>query len=279
MIDEDMNGLSVRRQCNLLEISRAGLYYDPKPETPFNLKLMRLIDEEYLRHPFLGVAKMTHHLRMLGHRVNPKRVRRLLRQMGLMAIYPKPNLSQQNKAHERYPYLLRGQQINRPNQVWSTDITYIRTRNGFCYLTAIIDWASRYVIGWSLSNSLEGTFCEDLLRESLRTSQPEIFNTDQGAQFTAKGFLDVMRVEHAEKNIRISMDGKGRALDNVFIERLWRSVKYEDIFLQDYESINDVRAGLKRYFEYYNFERPHMALGMRTPAAIYGIAAKSGQAA
>ena len=264
--------MSIRKQCKALEISRAGLYYEPKDESPFNLSLMRLIDEEYTRHPFLGVPKMSKYLRLAGHRVNPKRVRRLMRMMGLTAIYPKPNLSQQNKAHERYPYLLRGLKIVRANQVWSTDITYIRTRHGFCYLVAIIDWHSRFVIDWELSNSLDAEFCERVLRRALTKGTPEIFNTDQGAQFTAKSFLDILRLENASKNIQISMDGKGRALDNVLIERLWRSVKYEDIYLHDYETMLDVRAGLEKYFAYYNFERPHQSLAYSTPAQAYGIA-------
>ncbi len=261
--------LSIRRQCEILEISRAG-YYRPrgKPST-MNLKLMRLIDEEYTRHPFLGARKMGEYLKTLGHRVNVKRVRRLMRQMGIMAIYPKPNLSLQNKAHEKYPYLLRGLKIERVNQVWSTDITYIRTENGFCYLIAIIDWASRYVIDWELSNTLDVEFCERILRRALTYGSPEIFNMDQGSQFTSKSFLDILRVEHAEKNIRISMDGKGRALDNVFVERLWRSVKYENIYLKSFAGVSEVRASLAEYFTYYSNSRPHQGLGYLTPAAVY----------
>lgn len=269
MIQREKSTLSIRKQCAALELARSTLHYAAKGESPMNLMLMRLIDEKFLQRPFLGVYRMKLYLRSLGHRVGEKRVRRLMRLMGLMAIYPKPNLSLQNKAHERYPYLLRDVRVERVNQVWSTDITYIRTRHGFCYLAAIIDWNSRHVLAWDLSNSLDGRFCENILREALRHGTPEIFNMDQGAQFTAKSFLDILRVEHADRAIKISMDGKGRALDNVFIERLWRTVKYEDVYLKDYETIADVRVGLQEYFSYYCHERPHRSLGDCTPFAVY----------
>jgi putative transposase len=226
---------------------------------------MRLLDEQYTRTPFYGVRRMTYWLSAQGYRVNVKRVRRLLRQMGLEAIYPKPRLSQPAPGHRIYPYRLRGVKIERANQVWASDITYIRLRQGFIYLVAILDWFSRYVLGWEVSTSLESTFCLAALEWALRTGCPEIFNTDQGAQFTSEDFTG--RLERS--GISISMDGRGRAMDNIFVERLWRTVKYEEVYLHDYEQVEDAVNNLKNYFGFYNHERPHQALGYRTPATIY----------
>jgi len=257
--------LSVRRQCELLGLNRSSLYYLPTGESDFNLLLMNKLDEQYTRTPFYGVCKMTEYLCQLGHEVNEKRVRRLLRKMGLEAVYPKPNLSKRHPEHKVFPYLLRGLEINRCNQVWSTDITYIRLNKGFVYLMAIIDWHSRYVLNWSLSTSLEAEFCIDTLAETLEVLQCEIFNTDQGSQFTTPRFTDLL----LEKNIQVSMDGRGRALDNIFVERLWRTVKYEKVYLSDFQSVQDAYTGLKEYFEFYNHDRMHQSLDYRTPAQVY----------
>lgn len=254
----------------MLGLSRSAWYYQPAPESAENLRLMRLIDEEYTRHPILGRRRMAKWLRAKGPVVNVKRVGRLMRQMGLEAIYPKPRLSQRGVKQQVFPYLLRGLRIERVDQVWSTDITYVPMRSGFMYLAAVLDWYSRYVLGWRLSNTLEGTFCNELLDEVLDKRRPEIFNTDQGVQFTSAGF--VSRLERA--GVRISMDGRGRALDNVFVERLWRTVKYEDIYLRGYEAVPELAQGLGRYFGFYNEERLHQALGYRTPAAVYSERAK-----
>ena len=254
------------RQCELAGLARASYYYRPVGESAEDLALLRLLDEQYTRTPFYGVRRMTWVLRQAGYAVNPKRVRRLLRTLGLAALAPQPGTSRAAPAHRVYPYLLRGVAIERVNQVWSTDITYIRLRSGFVYLAAVLDWHSRYVLSWALSNSLEVGFCLDVLEAALRRGRPEIFNTDQGAQFTSPAFTGrLMGV-----GVRISMDGRGRALDNVFVERLWRSVKYEEVYLQDYEGAADARQGLGRYFGFYNEERPHQGLGYRTPRAVYG---------
>lgn len=246
-------------------ISRAGLYYTPVPESEENLKLMRLLDEQYTRTPFYGVRRMRHWLTEQGYRVNVKRVRRLLRQMGLEAIYPKPWLSQAAPGHRLYPYRLRGLKIERPNQVWASDITYVRLRQGFIYLVAILDWFSRYVLSWEVSTSLDSAFCLTALEWALQTGCPEIFNTDQGAQFTSEDFTK--RLERS--GITISMDGRGRAMDNIFVERLWRSVKYEEVYLHDYEQVQEAVKNLGKYFGFYNHERPHQALSYQTPAAMY----------
>ncbi|MFC1601395.1 IS3 family transposase, partial [Candidatus Sumerlaeota bacterium] len=222
-------------------------------------------DEEYTRHPFYGVPRMTAWLRSQGHAVNPKRVRRLMGLLGLAAIYPKPRTSVANKEERKYPYLLSGLQIKAPDEVWATDITYIRMRRGFIYLAAIMDWHSRYVLSWEVSLTLESEFCLQALEQALRLSRPGIFNSDQGSQFTSRAFTT--RLEEA--GIRISMDGRGRFLDNIFIERLWRSVKYEEVYLKDYEDVRDATRSLGRYFEFYNHERLHQSLGYRTPAAVY----------
>lgn len=257
--------LSIRQQCDLLGLNRATYYYQAATESELNLTLMSLIDKEYTEHPFYGRRQMTTYLRREGYQVNPKRVRRLMQKMGLEAIYPKPRTTVVNSAHRIYPYLLRGLQITRPNQVWSTDITYIPMRHGFMYLVAVIDWYSRYVLAWQLSNTLESTFCIEALQQALTQGRPEIFNTDQGVQFTAIAFTQVL--EAAE--VQISMDSKGRALDNVFIERLWRSVKYEDIYLKHYDTVPALFRGLDAYFAFYNQERPHQSLGYQTPALVY----------
>jgi len=258
--------LSIRRQCQLLGLPRASFYYEPAGETAENLRLMRLIDREYTAHPFYGSRRFTAWLKdELGERVNRKRVRRLLRLMGLEAIYPKPRLSSAAPGHRIYPYLLRGVTVVRPDQVWSTDITYVPLATGFMYLAATMDWYSRYVLAWRLSNTLDGSFCLDMLDEALSRGQPEVFNTDQGVQFTAAAWTG--RLEAA--GVAVSMDGRGRCLDNVFVERLWRTVKYEDIYLWRYEAVPQLQAGLGRYFGFYNGERPHQALGYRTPAQVY----------
>ena len=227
---------------------------------------MRFIDEEYTAHPFYGSRRMTAWLQSRGESVNRKRVQRLLRLMGLEAIYPKPRLSAAGRRHRVYPYLLRGVRVERPDQVWSADITYIPLAAGFMYLAATIDWYSRYVIAWRLSNTLDGSFCLDMLAGALSRGQPEVFNTDQGVQFTAAAFTGKLESE----GVAVSMDGRGRCLDNVFVERLWRSVKYEDVYLRGYEAVPDLERGLGRYFGFYNGERLHQSLGYRTPAEVYG---------
>jgi putative transposase len=257
--------LSVRRQCELLGLNRSSLYYEPAGEASEDLRLMRLIDEQYTARPFYGSRRMTVWLTEQGEEVNRKRVRRLMRVMGLEAIYPKPRLSLAGKGHRIYPYLLRGVKIVRPDQVWSTDITYVPMASGFMYLAAVIDWFSRYVITWRLSNTLDGGFCLEMLDDALRAGKPEVFNTDQGVQFTAAAFTG--RLESA--GVAVSMDGRGRALDNVFVERLWRTVKYEDIYIRGYESVPELHRGLGGYFGFYNDERPHQSLGYRTPADVY----------
>lgn len=257
--------LSTRKQCCLLGINRSSLYYRPVEIDSYNLLLMRELDKQYTETPFYGVLKMTEHLRLLGHWVNPKRVRRLLRQMGLEAVYPKPKLSKGNSEHKIFPYLLKDLQIERCNQVWSTDITYIRLKHGFVYLMAIIDWYSRYVLNWALSITLEADFCIEALNEALAVSRCEIFNTDQGSQFTTHRFTGPLLV----KGIQVSMDGRGRALDNIFVERLWRSVKYEKVYLNDFETVKEAYLGLKDYFQFYNHRRLHQSLDYRTPAEVY----------
>jgi len=255
----------VSRQCELIGLSRSSYYYEPAPETPRNLELMRLIDREYVRHPFLGSRRLTASLRGEGHAVNRKRVRRLMAVMGLEAVYPKPRLSRPNPGHRVYPYLLRGVVIERADQVWSTDITYVPMPAGFMYLTAVIDWHSRYVLSWRLSNSPDVDFCVEALDAALERGRPEVFNTDQGSQYTAEAF--VARVEAS--GAKMSMDGRGRWLDNVFVERLWRTVKYEHVYIWRAETVAELHAGLRTYFEYYNEERCHQSLSDRTPAEVY----------
>lgn len=226
---------------------------------------MRLIDETYTKHPFYGVRRITNALRQLGQCINHKRVARLMRVMGLEAIYPKPRLSVARKDRRKYPYLLRHLPITCPDQVWGTDITYIRLRHGFVYLAAIMDWFSRYVVSWALSITLDADFCVDMLNKALETGRPEIYNSDQGVQFTSEVFTGILE-EHC---IRISMDGRGRAFDNIFVERLWRSVKYEEVYIKEYDSVREARCSLKRYFDFYNNERPHQSLGYKTPFEVY----------
>lgn len=263
----------MRRQCQLLGLPRATLYYQPVlgagEEEALNLELMRRLDEQYSHTPFYGVRRMTAWLHTQGYAVNPKRVRRLLRQMGLEAIYPGPRTSRAAAGHQIYPYLLRGVPITQVNQVWSTDITYVRCRRSFCYLVAIIDWFSRYVLAWEVDTSLEVGFCLTALERALaagsNSGEPAIFNSDQGAQFTSREFTG--RLTAAQ--IAISMDGRGRALDNVFVERLWRSVKAEEVYIHDYQTVAEARSSLDRYFAFYNQERLHQALDYQTPAAVY----------
>jgi putative transposase len=259
-IDPEHAELSIRRQCELLDLERSTYYYEPAEETPENLALMRAIDEEYLQRPFYGSRRLA---QALG--LNRKRVQRLMRIMGLEAVGPKPRTTRRAKEHKIYPYLLRNVEVTRPDQVWSTDITYIPLGSGYLYLTAVLDWYSRYVLAWRLSPTLEGRFCLEALDEALGISQPEIFNTDQGSQFTSTAFTS--RLE--ERGIAISMDGRGRALDNAFIERLWRTVKYEEVYLQEYAGGEDALAGLKRYWRFYNRARPHQSLDYRTPGTVY----------
>jgi putative transposase len=246
-------------------LSRSSLYYEPGGEAAEDLRLMRLIDEQYTARPFYGSRRMTVWLNERGEEVNRKRVQRLMRVMGLEAIYPKPRLSLAGKGHRIYPYLLRGVKVERPDQVWSTDITYVPMPSGFMYLAAVIDWFSRYVIAWKLSNTLDGSFCLEMLEDALRAGTPEVFNTDQGVQFTAAAFTG--RLESS--GVAVSMDGRGGALDNVFVERLWRTVKYEDIYIKVYDAVPELHRGLGRYFGFYNDERPHQSLDYRTPAAVY----------
>ena len=265
MLEPNHADVSLRRQCRLLGMSRSSAYYHPGPQNAMNLRLMELIDRQYTATPFYGVPRMTEWLRRDGWRVNPKRVRRLMRRMGLEAIYPKKRLSIPDKEHRVYPYLLRGLDINRPDQVWASDITYIRLTGGFVYLTVVMDWHSRYVLAWELSNTLDATFCVDALKRALTISKPGIFNSDQGSQYTSEAFTGVLQ----KAGVSISMDGKGRVFDNIFVERLWRTVKYEEVYLKDYASMPQTRESLERYFRFYNHERPHQALAWRTPAEKY----------
>ena len=270
--------LSIARQCALLGLPRASYYrgLGGGEETAENLQLMRLIDEEYTRHPFYGSRQMRNWLRRQGYKVTRKRVQRLMRKMGLVSVAPKPNTSRRAPAHQIYPYLLRGLEITRANQVWCADITYIRLAKGFVYLTAVMDWHSRYVLAWEVSVTMEEGFCVSALQSALRRhGRPEIFNTDQGAQFTGQAFTGVLK----EAQVAISMDGKGRAMDNIMVERLWRSVKYEEIYLKDYASVAELVAGLRAYFAFYNDERPHQSHGGRTPAQVYHAAASVALAA
>ncbi len=257
--------LSVRRQCELLGLARSTFYYEPTGATPEDLRLMRLIDELYTDYPFFGSRRITETLTDRGEEVNRKRVRRLMREMGLEAIYPKPRLSAAGRGHKIYPYLLRGVKIERPDQVWSADITYVPLLSGFMYLAAVIDWYSRYVLAWRLSNTLDGAFCLEMLEEALQGGKPEVFNTDQGVQFTAEAFTGKL----LSAGVAVSMDGRGRALDNVFVEPLWRTVKYEDIYIRGYETVAELLQGLIRCFAFYNQERLHQSLGYETPAEVY----------
>jgi putative transposase len=261
----------VRRQCELLGLARASLYYQAAEETAPNLRLMRLLDEEHTRHPFYGSRRLTAWLSEQGEEVNRKRVQRLMRLMGLEAIYPKPRLSVPDLSHRVYPYLLRGVGIDRVNQVWSADITYVPMPKGFMYLAATIDWYSRYVVSWRLSNTRDGLFCQEMLDEALGQGRPEIFNTDQGVQFTALAFTERLK----QAGVLISMDGRGRCLDNVFVERLWRTVKYEDIYLRAYATVAELERGLRSYLRFYNEERLHQSLDYQPPWQVYRGAKKA----
>ena len=257
--------ISVRRQCDLLGVNRAGLYYQPAGESEENLMLMRLIDEQYTRRPIYGSRRLVAWLRGQGRGVNRKRVARLMEVMGIQAIYPKPRLSQPGEGHKIYPYLLEGVEVTRVNQVWSTDITYIRMDGGFVYLVAVMDWFSRFVLSWALSVTMEVGFCMEALQRALRRGRPEIFNSDQGSQFTSDQFTGALKA----RGIAISMDGRGRCFDNIFIERLWRSLKHEEVYLRDYTMVPEAREGIGNWFRFYNHERLHQSLGYRTPAKLY----------
>lgn len=265
MVDRHAS-LSIHKQCKILCINRSSYYYESIPESALNLELMGIIDGLYLKYPFYGSRKMYYHVRRLGHIISRKRVQRLMRQMGIMAIYQKPNLSQPNIGHKIYPYLLRHLNIDHSNQVWCSDITYIPTKYGFMYLVAIADWYSRKVLSWRLSNTLDTQFCVEALQEALDTyGYPEIFNTDQGSQFTSQNFTDVLKAA----DIKISMDGKGRWIDNVFIERIWRSLKYECIYLCEFETAIQAKQDIENYFDFYNTIRPHKTFDGQTPDYIY----------
>jgi len=258
--------IPVYRQCELLGLSRAAYYYKPRDKSVLNGTLMSLLDEQYTKTPFYGVPKMTEWLcTRKGYKVNRKRIRRLMRLMGLEAVFPKPWLSKPAKDHKKYPYLLKGIKIDHADHVWSTDITYVRLKQGFIYLVAIIDWHSRYVLSWEISTTLDKEFCISALEKALTLSRPEIFNSDQGSQFTSTEFTGVLE----KLKIAISMDGRGRALDNIFVERLWRSVKYEEVYLKGYETVREAKESLARYFHFYNTERLHESLGYRTPQEVY----------
>lgn len=269
MIEPSHRQLTVSRQCELLSLPRSSYYRwlgSVRGESVENLELMKLIDEEYTRRPFYGSRKMRDYLRRQGHKVNRKRVQRLMRVMGLRSVAPAPNTSRPNKEHKVYPYLLRNIEVTRPNQVWATDITYIRLRGGFVYLVAIMDWYSRKVLSWELSSSMESSFCVSALERALRLyPAPEIFNSDQGSQFSSDAFTGVLK----QHDVKISMDGKGRCMDNIFVERLWRSVKYEETYLKDYETADELRKSLAKYFHFYNRERPHQTFGEATPMEVY----------
>ena len=266
LIDNNHQGLSLTRQTQLLGISRSSWYYQPKPVDQFTLKVMHEIDQIYTLRPFYGVRKITWQLREKGFMVNHKRVHRLMRLMGIQAIYPKPNLSQNSQPHPVYPYLLKDKVIDKPNQVWGVDITYIRLNKAWLYLVAILDWFSRSVLSWELSDNLEVEFCLEVLRKALKTALPDIHNSDQGVQFTSEAYLNILK---SHPDIRISMDGRGRAFDNIFIERLWRTLKYEEVYLKDYQTPKEARQSLTDYFRFYNQERPHQALGYKTPNEVY----------
>jgi putative transposase len=264
--------ISLTRQCELLGLPRSTLYYRRRGPSAEDLELMRLLDEQFTKTPFYGSRRMKAWLMREGHRVNRKRVVRLMRDMGLQAIYPGPRLSKPEPGHAIYPYLLRGRKVSRADEVWSADVTYVRLSGGFVYLVAVMDWWTRYVLAWEVSITLDAGFCVSALERALESAgPPEIFNTDQGAQFTAEAFLSVLKGCGA----KISMDGRGRALDNVFVERLWRSVKYEEVYLKEYRTVIEAVEGLRRYFRFYNEERLHQALGYRPPAEVYAERARS----
>lgn len=265
MISKTNKDLSIVRQCRLLNINRASFYYEPVPDSEDTVTLMNEIQDIWERYPFYGYRRITATLRRAGHKVNSKRTQRLMSKMGLQALYPKPRLSVANAEHKKYPYLLKDLSLERPDQVWATDITYIRMNPGFVYLVAIIDLYSRYIVSWKLSISLDAGFCMEALEEALLKGCPDIFNTDQGCQFTSAAWIGTLEAH----GIQISMDGKGRCMDNIYAERLWRSLKYEEVYLRSYESVCEARQSLARYIEFYNNQRPHQALGYQTPAEVY----------
>jgi putative transposase len=267
MIEPSHSSISTSEQCRLLDLSRASYYrLQDTAVSEKDLAMMNMIDVLYMRYPFYGSRKIRDHLKRDGHKINRKRVQRLMRKMGIASIAPSPGTSMRNKAHPIYPYLLRDIKIDRPNQVWCTDITYIRLKGGFVYLVAIMDWHSRQVLSWEISSSMDSSFCISALERAIRLhGKPEIFNSDQGAQFTSRDFTSVLK----KHGIKISMDGKGRWMDNVFIERLWRSVKYEDIYIRDYATVQALRTGLSCYFRFYNTQRPHQSHGGATPSEVY----------
>jgi putative transposase len=265
LIESDNNQISISRQCNILGIHRSGYYYEPVPETKFNLLLMRMMDEQFLRTPFYGIRRMQKYIELCGYFVNLKRIQRLYKKMGLIAVYPRPRTTISDKEHKKYPYLIKDLVVTYPNQVWCTDITYIPMEKGYLYLVAIIDWYSRYVISWKLSNSLDNSFCIEALQEALEQGKPQIFNTDQGVQFTSNEFIKTLN----DQNIQISMDGKGRAFDNIFVERLWRNVKYEYLYLHSPKDGKEIYEGLKCYFCFYNSQRPHQGLNYEIPINVW----------
>jgi putative transposase len=266
MVDPTDQKLSIVRQCNLLDLNRSSYYYNAALETDYNLSLMKIIDQEYLKYPFYGSRQIKRHLARMGYYISRHRVRRLMRKMGIMAIYQKPKTTNRDISHKIYPYLLRGLNINKPNQVWCTDITYIPLKKGFLYLVAIKDWYSRKVLSWRLSNTMDASFCISALEEALdRYGIPEIFNTDQGSQFTSLDFTSLLK----QNNIKISMDGKGCWVDNVFIERLWRSLKYECVYLQEFENSMQARNAISQWLDFYNYTRPHSVFDGRTPNEVY----------
>ncbi len=264
LVDCENKKIPICRQSELLGVSRAAIYYKPVVN-PYQLELMRLIDEEYTKHPFYGSRKMTVVLNREGHSVNRKRIQRLMRLMGIEAIYPKPKLSKPHHDHKIYPYLLRNLVIDKVNQVWGTDITYIRLNRGWLYLVAIMDWYSRYILSWELSTSLEADFCIRALQGAFTKGMPDIHNSDQGSQFTCLDYINNLK----QMNIRISMDGRGRFMDNIFTERLWRSVKYEEVYIKDYQTVLEAKQGISNYMNFYSDERPHQSLDNMTPAEIY----------
>lgn len=266
LVHKEHSQLSISRQCALLGLKRSTYYYEPKGESAENTELIKIIDAQFLDTPFYGTRQMRRHLRNLGYKVGRRRVRRLMRKMGLVAVYQKPRTSTAHPAHKKYPYLLRGMNINKPNQVWCADITYIPMPKGHLYLVAIMDWYSRAVLAWRLSNTMDSDFCIAALEDAIdRHGVPEIFNTDQGSQFTSFDFTGVLK----SAGIRISMDGKGRWMDNVFIERLWRSVKWECVYLREFETGSELKKGLKDYFHFYNYRRPHSFFDGKRPMQVY----------
>jgi len=272
-VDRDHSQLSIREQCELLEVNRSMLYYEPVGPSAETLELLKAMDKLFTDAPFLGARRLRECLQRQGYNVSRKRVRRLMKLLGIEAIYPRPRTTIPNIEHRVFPYLLRGLEIDRPNQVWAADITYIPMRKGFVYVVAIIDWYSRLVLSWSLSNTIDADFCVDALKDALRFGTPEIFNTDQGSQFTSEDFVGCL----LENGIKVSMDGRGRWMDNVMVEWLWRSLKYEEVYLHAYDTVQESRASIARWFAFYNYERPHQSLEYKTPCEAHneGILARA----